>query len=119
MLHQVGVSFDLQNKVLWGGVGRRSEARLPANLVAVISTNVPMAVNCSFLVLCNMLVRLFLLLHQPVFLFAPAFYWFLFKLNNCPTRCDCIQFIIFLQPALHVSGVDTHHQELGVLQLNN
>ena len=32
--------------------------------------------------------------------------------NNCPTRCDCIQFITFLQTALRVSGVDTHHQEL-------
>jgi len=26
------------------------------------------------------------------------------KLNNCPTRCDCIQFITYLQTALHVSG---------------
>jgi len=25
---------------------------------------------------------------------------------------DCIQFIIFLQAALRVSGFDTHHQEL-------
>ena len=36
---------------------------------------------------------------------------FYFKLNNCPTRCDCIQFIVFLYAALHVSGVDTNHQE--------
>jgi len=28
-----------------------------------------------------------------------------------------IQFIIFLLAALHVSGVDTHHQELVQLQL--
>ena len=28
------------------------------------------------------------------------------KFNNCPTRCDCIQFIIFLQAAIHVSGVE-------------
>ena len=34
------------------------------------------------------------------------------EFNNCPTRCDCIQFITFLYAALHVSGVDTHHQEL-------
>jgi len=34
------------------------------------------------------------------------------KFNNCPTRCDCIQFIVFLSAALHVSGVNTHHQEL-------
>ena len=31
-----------------------------------------------------------------------------------------IQFITFLYAALHVSGVDTHHQELVVdFQLNN
>ena len=34
------------------------------------------------------------------------------QFNNCPTRCDCIQFITFLYAALHVLGVDTHHQEL-------
>jgi len=28
-----------------------------------------------------------------------------------------IQFILFLWAALHVSGVDTHHQELVQLQL--
>jgi hypothetical protein len=34
------------------------------------------------------------------------------NVNNCPTRCDYIQFIIFLQTALHVSsGKSTHHQE--------
>jgi hypothetical protein len=32
--------------------------------------------------------------------------------NNCPTRCEYVQFIIFLQTALHVSGGNsTHHQE--------
>ena len=36
---------------------------------------------------------------------------------NCPTRCDCIQFITFLQAALHVSDVGTHHQELVQLKL--
>jgi hypothetical protein len=32
--------------------------------------------------------------------------------NNCPTRCEYVQFIIFLQTPLHVSGgYSTHHQE--------
>jgi len=39
------------------------------------------------------------------------------EFNKCPIRCDCIQLIIFLQAALHVSGVDIHHQELVQLQL--
>jgi len=34
------------------------------------------------------------------------------KFNNFPTKCDCIQFVIFLLAALPVSGVDSHHQEL-------
>jgi hypothetical protein len=35
-----------------------------------------------------------------------------FYVSNCPTRCDYLQFIIFLQTALHVSdGYSTHHQE--------
>ena len=34
------------------------------------------------------------------------------NVNNCPPRCDYIQFIIFPQTALHVSGdTFTHHQE--------
>jgi len=37
-------------------------------------------------------------------------------LNNCPTRCDCIQFITYLQTALHVSGVDTSHHERVVVR---
>jgi len=40
------------------------------------------------------------------------------KFNNCPTRCDSIQFIKFLQAALYVSGVDTHHQELLLMGVN-
>jgi len=36
-----GGVLKLQNKVRMGGAGRRSEARLPTNLVAVISRNVP------------------------------------------------------------------------------
>ena len=39
------------------------------------------------------------------------------KLNKCPTRCDCIQFITYLWTALRVLGVDTHHQELIQLYL--
>lgn len=69
-----------------GGAGRRSEARLPTNLVPVISRNVRVAVNCSFLVLCYVFVNLFLLLHQPVFLFVPAFYWFLFLHGIGPNK---------------------------------
>ena len=34
------------------------------------------------------------------------------SVNNCPTRCDYIQFIIFLSTALHVSGgYSIHHHE--------
>jgi hypothetical protein len=69
-----------------GVAGRRSEARLPTNLVAVMSRNVPVAVNCSFLVLCNVFVHLFMLLYQPVFLFVPAFYWFLFLHGIGPNK---------------------------------
>jgi len=32
-------------------------------------------------------------------------------INNCPTRCDLFS-LLFLLTALHVSGVDTHNQEL-------
>ena len=39
------------------------------------------------------------------------------EFNNCPTRCDLSNFFTFLQAALHVSGVDTHHQELVQLWL--
>lgn len=78
--------MKLQNKVRMGGAGRRSEARLLTNLVAVMSRNVPVAVNCSFLVLCNVFVHLFLLLHQPDFLFVTAFYWFLFLHGIGPNK---------------------------------
>jgi len=37
---------------------------------------------------------------------------FVKNFNICPTRCDFIQFITFLQAAQYVSGVDTHHQQL-------
>ena len=34
------------------------------------------------------------------------------SVNKCPTKCDYIQSVIFLQTALHVSGdTFTHHQE--------
>lgn len=78
---------------------RRSEARLPTNLVAVISRHVPLAVNCSFLLLCNVFVHLFLLLHQPVILFVPGFYWFLFLQGIGPNKN--VVYISFLERYFH------------------
>ena len=74
------------------------------------STNAPYPFTYLPPVLYNLSFWILRLINTHFFMFMVRASWI--NVNNCPTRCDYIQFNIFLQTALHVSGdTFTHHQE--------